>query len=97
MAGVLVENAVDMLRFLAIGYCEPAFPECHDLTLEEEVDEYVPRFVPPTAFRDWVSTTFDVTIPARATEVVRSTASIGDVSSGDLFLIWLEEMQDRFG
>lgn len=80
---VLAENAVDFLRLLAIGYDEicwnsefAAPPNAPDADMVIE---------PNKEFQQWVRTTFDVTIPATAIEIVRHPAEYGDENSGDEF------------
>ena len=91
---VITDNTLDLLRFLAIGYAEPAFDECHDLTPEAaflhsegltaaEADALdpaalPPRPIPPLAFQAFLIRQFNTTIPACATEIITSPLGRGD-------------------
>jgi hypothetical protein len=78
---VLAEDAVDFLRLLAIGYPEICWPE-------DYAAPPVPnpgREVVNTAYRDWVSSTFGVTIPGTALEIVPDPAEMGDETTTDPF------------
>lgn len=89
---VLTENVEDLLRLLAIGYDELCWPEQFNRTPEElrreaedEDDDYPP---PPSRFRRYVEQTLGLSVPARASEIVRRTASMSDRSSDDPFWNW---------
>ncbi|MEL6544407.1 MAG: hypothetical protein AAFQ82_07260, partial [Myxococcota bacterium] len=99
--GVITDSAIDFLRFLAIGYPEPAFDECHDKTLEEawleslgyesveealSEDEVAP--IPPTDFQAFVARRFSVTIPERASEIIPQPVPDYDDSRDDPFALW---------
>ena len=107
MAGILVEDAVDFLRLLAIGYDELCWPEDHDQTPREvyvrqraELQkvggkqglELFGDFDEPHELRNWVSTTFGVTVPATAADLVGKLGEIGDEGSDDPFLQWLAQL-----
>lgn len=82
---VLTNNFVDFLRLLAIGYDEIGF--C-DLSLTPEENEgYDPETANPR-FREWVQTTFNVTIPRTGDEIV----NVYDKS----FDNWVEEQLDEY-
>ncbi|SEC50458.1 hypothetical protein SAMN04488550_1926 [Gordonia malaquae] len=93
-SGVSTDDAVDFLRFLAIGYDEPCWPEAHALTPEEvyaaEVDNDDPPFTAPTAFQTFLRTTFAVDIPDRGVDIVTTAADMDDDPT-DPFLIWLAD------
>jgi hypothetical protein len=108
MAGVLVEDAIDFLRLLAIGYDELCWPEDHHQTpwslyakhraeLEAVDDakglEWFGEFDEPLQLRSWVSETFGVTVPATAAELVGNLGEMGDNSSDDPFLQWLSRIE----
>jgi hypothetical protein len=99
--GVLVDNPVDLLRLMAIGYDELCWPSSHALTPREvfdaEVEEIGDRdgaraFALPDEFRSFVATTFGVTIPERADEVVGDLQGMDDDEAGaaDPFCAWLD-------
>jgi len=103
--GVITESAVDFLRFLAIGYLEPAFIECHDKTVEAawfeyngyELDDKAELIeegdyhptVPPFAFQKFLEETFDTHIPERASEIIQHPAPTYDDPKDDPFAHWL--------
>lgn len=98
LLGVMVDSPVDFLRALAIGYDELCWDEIHALTpleafleenpdAEDEPDSFdLPK--PPMALRDWLSRTFGVSIPERASEVVKAMPSMEEDSS-DPFHRWI--------
>jgi hypothetical protein len=89
--GVIADDAVDFLRFLAVGYEEPAFSEYFGCTpIEATAAE---QYQPPTAFRDWVETTFGVTVPPTADGLVPRPASMDDDASDDPFWRWCRKVQ----
>jgi hypothetical protein len=107
MAGILVEDAVDFLRLLAIGYDELCWPEDHERTpravydrqraeLEEIGDrqglEWFGDFDEPHELRSWVTTTFGVAVPATAAALVIPLGEMGDRESSDPFLQWLARL-----
>lgn len=111
MAGILVKDAVDFLRLLAIGYDELCCPDDHDQTprslyarhraeLEAVEDskglEWFGDFDEPHELRSWVSETFKVTVPTTAAELVGTMGEMGDDRSDDPFLQWLARL-DRPG
>jgi len=83
---ILAEDAVDFLRLLAIGYDEICWggfsepPDAHSLVAGEV----------NSAFADWVLTTFDVTMPARGSEIVKHPSQMGDIESPDRFCQWVQ-------
>jgi hypothetical protein len=98
MMGVMVNNAVDFLRLLAIGYDELCWPQNHHRTpdevfaeengdeMEDDPDMEFPA--PPAALRDWVKTHFGATIPEVASEIVGAIPSMDDEHSDDPFWQW---------
>jgi len=85
---VLADDAVDFLRLLAIGYDEI----CWDEQFAEPPNRAGAIFVHPnTAFQNWVSTTFGVSIPAAANEIVKHPSHMGDALSEDPFHLWVTE------
>ncbi len=106
MIGVMVDDPVDFLRLLAIGYDELCWPEQHGMTPaeihEEEYpaedyegmeDEREPPPPVPIALRTWVAETFDVTIPARASDVIGELPDMDGSGSDDPFVQWLNSVQ----
>jgi hypothetical protein len=90
---ILVENAVDFLRLLAIGYDElcwndefPAPPNVLNTSIVVE---------PNVPFQQWVRSTFHVAIPATASEIVRHPAEYGDEKSGDEFCDWCNNQSSK--
>lgn len=98
MLGVLASDPVDFLRLLAIGYEELCWPEQFDRT-PAEIDaenEYLdgPPWDRSLAMRAWVTATFDVAVPPRASELLDTVADMGDHASADPFLAWLRRWDD---
>ena len=93
MACVLVDNPIDMLRLMAIGYDELCWHENYAMTPAEVAadNEYADPYVAPRAFRTFVETTFKVTIPRTAAQIVPHPTDMGDTS--DPFWRWIESKQ----
>lgn len=99
MMCVLADNAIDMLRLMAIGYDEICWPDNFALTPQEvfeeeapgpcEQDERPPELLQPVEFRHFVETTFGVRVPERASDLVKRTASMDDSGSDDPFWRWI--------
>jgi hypothetical protein len=98
LLGIMVASPLDFLRALAIGYDELCWDEIHELTpqeafleenpdYEDEPDSFDPP-KPPLALRDWVTRTFGVSIPERASEVLKAMPSMNEDSS-DPFHRWV--------
>ena len=89
--GLIADDTVDFLRFLAIGYGEPAWPEVHTVTpaedLAAELAEASEHFDlrPPRELQDWLRHTFGVTTPDRADEIVARTPHIDAAADDDPF------------
>lgn len=85
---VLADDPIDFLRLLAIGYDEicwgDAYPQPPNAS-EEFIIE------PNRPYQDWVAETFGVTIPTRATEIVKHPASMDDDYSDDVFWQWVRK------
>jgi hypothetical protein len=79
---VLAEDPVDFLRLLAIGYPEICWPE--DFAAPPVATQPGEELV-NAPYRDWVTSTFGVTIPRTALEVVREPAELGDETTTDPF------------
>jgi hypothetical protein len=90
-AGVLADDPVDVLRFLAIGYRESCWPEYHHQPPEDIAGDE--GFVPPLAFREWVTRSFGVAIPRTAREIIPMTPHMDERPADDPFLRWVEEAQ----
>ena len=88
---VLADDAVDFLRLLAIGYDEICWDECFPYPPNNATDFYVK---PNVEFQNWVKTTFDVTIPVNALEIVKYPACIDDNKSEDAFFNWCKKILD---
>lgn len=83
---VLADTAVDFLRLLAIGYDEICWGEDFGTPPNTGTDFIVQ---PNQAFAAWVTSTFDVTIPRQASEIVRHPSYMGDADSQDPFWLWV--------
>ncbi|UXY50598.1 hypothetical protein [Pseudomonas tohonis] len=96
MLCVLTQTIEDLLRLLAIGYDELCWPEQFGVTPQQVKDadyedaDYPP---PPQLFREHVERTLGLSIPARAKEIVHSTASMDDEESSDPFWNWLKRVR----
>lgn len=94
MFGVLLDDPIDFLRLLAIGYDELCWPEQHELTPEQVFDAYAredDEFVPPESpakLRDWVQSTFKVAVPERASDILGKVPSMDVDYSDDPFWQW---------
>ena len=88
---VLAENTVDFLRLLAIGYEEICWSEDFDEPppTEREEDDPTPIVLPNAKFKKWVEDTFDTTVPATASEIVKHPSRMGDDDSDDEFFRWV--------
>jgi len=86
---VLADDAIDFLRLLAIGYDEICWPEAFDNPPNAGSDFIVQ---PNTDFQDWVRSTFSVSIPITASEIVRHPSDMGDEDSLDPFHRWVASM-----
>jgi hypothetical protein len=84
---VLAHNAVDFIRLLAIGYDEICWSEAFPYPPNEEPgNDFVVQ--PNGAFQEWVTSTFGVTIPKTALEIVAFPAGMDDAESEDAFFNW---------
>lgn len=85
---VLATDSIDFLRLLAIGYDEicwgNAFSEPPNASGEFVVE-------PNEPYRDWVTTTFKVSIPERAIDIVPHPASMDEKFSEDPFWQWVQK------
>lgn len=98
MLCTLVDNPVDFLRLVAIGYEELCWPDVFHLTPEaaydENHDEHDPPYNLPVQFREWVERTFRVSVPETALELVGKTAEMrADETSDDPFFLWIRRLQ----
>ena len=91
MTCILVKNALDFLRLLAIGYDEICWDEDYPLPPNSNKDN---TFVHPnTQYQEWVQNTFHTTIPKIGLEVV-TPHSMCDEPITDPFLEWFFEMTE---
>ena len=91
MTCILVKNALDFLRLLAIGYDEICWDEDYPLPPNSNKDN---TFVHPnTQYQEWVQNTFHTTIPKIGLEVV-TPHSMYDEPITDPFLKWFFEMTE---
>ena len=91
MTCILVKNALDFLRLLAIGYDEICWDEDYPLPPNSNKDN---TFVHPnTQYQEWVQNTFHTTIPVIGLEVV-TPHSMDDKATDDPFLKWFLEVTE---
>ena len=91
MTCILVKNALDFLRLLAIGYDEICWDEDYPLPPNSNKDN---TFVyPNTQYQEWVQNTFHTTISKIGLEVV-TPHSMCDEPITDPFLKWFFEMTE---
>ena len=91
MTCILVKNALDFLRLLAIGYDEICWDEDYPLSPNSNKDN---TFVHPnTQYQEWVQNTFHTTIPKIGLEVV-TPHNMNDEPITDPFLKWFLEMTE---
>ncbi|MCU8277781.1 hypothetical protein M2G82_20070 [Vibrio vulnificus] len=87
---VLADDPIDFLRLLAIGYDEI----CNDSEFSTPPNSNCRPgdvFVHPNInFRNWVESTFKVSIPETALEIVKCPAKMGESNSSDPFCRWVE-------
>jgi len=90
---VLADDPVDFIRLLAIGYDEICWNNHFDSTAQEASIAEEMIIHPNIAFQNWVKSTFNVTIPKRACEIVKHPSEDGDENSKDTFFNWMESIQ----
>ena len=91
MTCILVKNALDFLRLLAIGYDEICWDEDYPLPPNSNKDN---TFVyPNTQYQEWVQNTFHTTIPKIGLEVA-TPHSMCDEPITDPFLKWFFEVTE---
>ena len=91
MTCILVKNALDFLRLLAIGYDEICWDEDYPLPPNSNKDN---TFVHPnTQYQEWVQNTFHTTIPKIGLEVA-NPHSMCDEPITDPFLKWFFEVTE---
>ena len=91
MTCILVKNALDFLRLLAIGYDEICWDEDYPLPPNSNKDN---TFVHPnTQYQEWVQNTFHTTIPKIGLEVA-TPHNMNDEPITDPFLKWFFEMTE---
>lgn len=101
--GVITQDPITFLQFLAMGYCEPGALPRTDLTPVEDMMQScgveTPEALeaeggglplPPRAFRKYLETTFGVTFPATAAELgIANFTPYGTANADDPFVTWL--------
>lgn len=95
MTGVMVRTPVDFLRLLAIGYEELCWPEVLDkppAAMDADEEEALAALVKPVRFADWVTSTYGVTIPATAMEIMLPPSHM-DKPSDDPFCVWMDRIR----
>ena len=91
MTCILVKNALDFLRLLAIGYDEICWDEDYPLPPNSNKDN---TFVyPNTQYQEWVQNTFHTTIPKIGLEVA-TPHNMNDEPITDPFLKWFLEVTE---
>ena len=91
MTCILVKNALDFLRLLAIGYDEICWDEEYSSPPNSNKDN---TFVHPNIqYQEWVQNTFHTTIPTIGLEVV-TPHSMDDEATDDPFLKWFLEVTE---
>ena len=91
MTCILVKNALDFLRLLAIGYDEICWDEDYPFPPNSNKDN---TFVHPnTQYQEWVQNTFHTTIPKIGLEVV-TPHNMNDEPITDPFLKWFFEVSE---
>jgi len=91
MTCILVKNALDFLRLLAIGYDEICWYEDYPFPPNSNKDN---TFVyPNTQYQEWIQNTFHTTIPKIGLEVV-TPHNMNDELITDPFLKWFFEMTE---
>ena len=91
MTCILVKNALDFLRLLAIGYDEICWDEDYPFLPNSNKDN---TFVHPnTQYQEWVQNTFHTTIPKIGLEVV-TPHNMNDEPITDPFLKWFLEVSE---
>ena len=91
MPCILVNNALDFLRLLAIGYDEICWGEDYSLPPNKlGINTFVH---PNTQYQEWVQNTFHTTIPKIGLEVV-TPHNMDDEVTDDSFLNWFFEMTE---
>ncbi len=85
MTCILVKNALDFLRLLAIGYDEICWDEEYSSPPNSNKDN---TFVHPNIqYQEWVQNTFHTTIPKVGTEIV-TPVDMGEEDTDDAFVLW---------
>jgi hypothetical protein len=107
MVGIMVPNAVDFLRVLAIGYDELCWGQQYGMTPDEiflaehpDIDDYdedelehVRRPVEHSALRQWVIETFGGDIPKTADAIIPALPSMDADHSDDPFWKWIRSFE----
>ncbi len=89
---VLADSGLDFLRLLAIGYQEVCWDEEFAAPPQPW---YVDSDTVNVPFREWLTGTFGVSIPATALEIVREPVKMGDRDTSDPFCRWVNRLQDE--
>lgn len=88
---VLADSPIDFLRLIAIGYDEICWDE--NFMFPPNQRRSGKDFVvhPNIPFQNWIKSTFDVTIPMCAADIVKHVAHMGDRNSPDEFNRWVSQ------
>ena len=88
---ILATDPVDFLRLLAIGYDEICWNSEFAIPPHESQEM---RVHPNKEFQDWVTSTFGVTIPRTALEIVEHPCEMSDEDPEDEFAQWVEAIAE---
>jgi len=88
---VLAETALDFLRLIAIGYDEICWNDAFAYPPNSPHYDSGLYVHPNVKYQDWVRKTFAVSIPRRATAIVKNPAEMNDTNSSDRFCKWVEQ------
>lgn len=105
LLGVFVNDAIDFLRLLAIGYDELCWPENYDKSPlevweeefgDEEDEEYSnPKPIAPFALQNWVKETFNTSIPNKASDILTEICEMDDDEGNDPFWNWIRSLEPK--
>ncbi len=88
---LITDQPINFLRLISIGYEELCWPEYFDRVPEDVEDR--DGLPPPVQLQNWIKTTFGVTIPKTASEIVSPIAEMTDKHSDDPFWQWTQHVR----
>ena len=87
----LADNPIDYFRLIAIGYDELCQDEQFNFPPNSpELDDDI-VIQPNIPFREWLQAHYDVTIPERASELIKHPATMDSETSEDPFWNWCQK------